>query len=210
MKCEIFKLSRCKFPMCRCTWGGLLNQLSFSFDNWDLFNHLHHEMRYAANCSEVHSRCVSTCERLKDNARWMNSSQPQGAPNTAYQGSEFSFNILAWDSSASFWKASELSWPSDTFIEWSGNSKKKTKQAGFCFGNARKSLLPKDFWHTGSADNWTLRTWPNMTTGQSRPDVTNSNKFWLKSAESVIQNDCSMYSRFRTWDIQQCCATTLF
>ena len=79
--------------MCRCTWGGLLNQLSFSFDNWDLFNHLHHEMRYAA-CSEDHSTCLSTCERLKDNARWMNSSQPQGAPNTAYQVSEFSFNWL--------------------------------------------------------------------------------------------------------------------
>ena len=107
---------------------------------------------------------------------------------------------LAWDSSASFWTASELSWPSDTFIEWSGISKKKPKQAGCCFGNARKSSLPGDFWHTGSADNWTWRTWPNMTTGQSRPDVTNSNKFWLKSAASVIQNDCS-------WDIKPYSAT---
>ena len=35
---------------------------------------------------------------------------------------------------------------------------KKPKQAGCCFGNARKSLLPGDFWHTGSADNWTWRT----------------------------------------------------
>ena len=136
MKCEIFKLSRCKFAMCRCTWGGLLNQPSFSFDNWDLFNHLHHEMRYAANCSEVHSRCVSTCERLKDNARWMNSSQPQGAPNTAYQGSEFSFN---WLETVQHLSEKQANSPDPRTRSLNGQEfLKKTKQAGRCFGNAKR------------------------------------------------------------------------
>ena len=59
---------------------------------------------------------------------------------------------------------------------------------------------------TSFLDNWTCRTWP-VTTGQSWPDVTNSIKFWLKSVASVIQNDCSMCSRCRTWDIKPYCAT---
>ena len=67
----------------------------------------------------------------------MNSSQPQGAPNTAYQGSEFSFNWLETAQHLSEKQAT----PDPRTRSLSGQEflKKKTKQAGCCFGNARKS-----------------------------------------------------------------------
>jgi len=150
-------------------------------------------MRYAANCSEVHSRCVSTCERLKDNARWMNSSQPQGAPNTAYQGSEFSFN---WLETVQHLSEKQANSPDPRTRSLSGQEfLKKTKQAGCCFGNARKSYCQGIF---GTRDLQII--------GHGGPDLIWPQDSELETSSNAVRQLCFNFEE--TFNLQIPCQQT--
>ena len=62
--------------------------------------------------------------------------QPQGAPNTAYQGSEFSFN---WLETVQHLSEKQANSPDPRTRSLNGQEfLKKPKQAGCCFGNAKR------------------------------------------------------------------------